>query len=111
MFVQADAVLPFYQVSSQTFSRFGPTGSVDRRYALPSDTWAFVEARANNARGVPVELVGICGRVKRRVEQSRLIKTGHDILFDRSPLNVIADGGSVPTANRLVSVANGLAAR
>jgi hypothetical protein len=33
MFVQADAVLPFYQVSSQTFSRFGPTGSVDRRYA------------------------------------------------------------------------------
>jgi hypothetical protein len=33
IFVQADAVLPFYQVSSQTFSRFGPTGSVDRRYA------------------------------------------------------------------------------
>lgn len=33
IFVQADAVLPFYQVTSQTFSRFGPTGSVDRRYA------------------------------------------------------------------------------
>jgi hypothetical protein len=33
MFVQVDAVLPFYQVSSQTFSRFGPTGSGDRRYA------------------------------------------------------------------------------
>jgi serine/threonine protein kinase len=33
MFVQTDVVLPFYQVSSQTFSRFGPTGSVDRRYA------------------------------------------------------------------------------
>jgi hypothetical protein len=27
------AMLPLYQVSSQTFSRFGPTGSVDRRYA------------------------------------------------------------------------------
>jgi hypothetical protein len=33
MFVQGDVVLPFYQVSSQTFSRLGPTGSVDRRYA------------------------------------------------------------------------------
>jgi hypothetical protein len=33
MFVQADAVLPFYHVSSQTFSRFGPMNSVDRRYA------------------------------------------------------------------------------
>src|SRR5262245_13412519 len=33
MFVQADVVLPFYQVSSQAFSRFGTIGSVDRRYA------------------------------------------------------------------------------
>jgi hypothetical protein len=33
LFMQADAVLPFYQVTSETFSRFGPVGSVDRRYA------------------------------------------------------------------------------
>jgi hypothetical protein len=33
VFVQGDAVLPFYQVESQTFSRFGVPISSDRRYA------------------------------------------------------------------------------
>jgi hypothetical protein len=31
--LQADAVLPFYQVESQTFSRFGVPTTTDRRYA------------------------------------------------------------------------------
>jgi len=31
--LQADAILPFYQVESQTFSRFGAPVSTDRRYA------------------------------------------------------------------------------
>ena len=33
LFVQADAVLPFYQVTSETFSRFGLISTTDRRYA------------------------------------------------------------------------------
>jgi hypothetical protein len=33
MFVQADTVLPFYHVSSETYSRFGMVTSTDRRYA------------------------------------------------------------------------------
>jgi hypothetical protein len=33
MFVQADVVLPFYQVSSETVSRFGRTITADERYA------------------------------------------------------------------------------
>jgi hypothetical protein len=33
MFLQADAILPFYQVTSETFTRFGQVTATDRRYA------------------------------------------------------------------------------
>jgi hypothetical protein len=35
MFLQADAILPFYQVTSETYSRFGVVTATDRRY-VPS---------------------------------------------------------------------------
>lgn len=33
LFVQADVVLPFYEVTSETFSRYGVPAATDRRYA------------------------------------------------------------------------------
>jgi hypothetical protein len=33
MFLQTDVILPFYQVTSETFSRFGAVTATDRRYA------------------------------------------------------------------------------
>ena len=33
LFVQGDAILPFYQVTSETYSRFGAVTATDRRYA------------------------------------------------------------------------------
>ena len=33
LFVQADAVLPFYKATSQTFSRYGAVATTDHRYA------------------------------------------------------------------------------